>query len=290
MGMIPANLNTQLMNKTINGLSGLILDAVPGAKVAYSVRKLRSVQVSPFRCIKGDSSAGTEQDASFTGNDINESALLSFIGANTNAKLKTWYDQTGSGEHAVAGDNWSGAAAIYRSSSGGLIKDGGKVTARFKIDGTDVYYQPTLDAEFASPGSEYTVFIVGKPLNNTAQVCGTSSGNGGANTVFRMGASTHFAGDAAGTDVTASGVSVFSYGTIYKRAGDREIRINGVAQSTTTTSSTRNTGINRIGGSPFFSAPNYYDGTISEIIIYEKALTDTEIAYIEADIKSYYGL
>lgn len=70
---------------------GLPLDDVPGASFAVGLRKLRTAYAGS--CIRvRRTSDSTEQDIGFSGNDLDTTSLLSFVGA-SNGRIVKWYDQ-----------------------------------------------------------------------------------------------------------------------------------------------------------------------------------------------------
>ena len=74
-----------------------LLDVYPNAKAAYSLRKLSSTYTGS--CIRvRRSSDNTEQDIGFVSNELDTTALLSFVGAN-NGHVTTWYNQKGTGDN-----------------------------------------------------------------------------------------------------------------------------------------------------------------------------------------------
>jgi len=84
---------------TLPSFTGL-LDLYPNAARAYSVRKLRDAYTGAALRVKR-SSDDTEQDIGFVGEDLDTSALSSFVGAN-NGIVVTWYDQSENGINATA--------------------------------------------------------------------------------------------------------------------------------------------------------------------------------------------
>lgn len=85
--------------------SPLLLNTVRGSVAAYGMRKLRANYNGPaFRVRR--SSDNAELDIGFDGQDINVSALSSFIGANSGYIAK-WYDQSGNDKHAIQGTTGS---------------------------------------------------------------------------------------------------------------------------------------------------------------------------------------
>jgi len=85
--------------KAAGGGATLLLDAYPGAKRAYSVRKLSSTYAGSALRVRR-SSDNAEQDIGFVGEDLDTSALTTFVGAN-NGFITTWYDQSGNGANAT---------------------------------------------------------------------------------------------------------------------------------------------------------------------------------------------
>lgn len=81
------------------GPTNFVLDAFPGATLAYSVRKLRSTYTGS--CLKvRRSSDNDELDIGFVGQNLNTSALTTFVGAG-DGFVTTWYDQSFSGVNPV---------------------------------------------------------------------------------------------------------------------------------------------------------------------------------------------
>jgi hypothetical protein len=69
----------------------LLLDEYPNAKLAYSMRKLRNSYAGS--CIRvRRSSDNAEQDIGFSNNELDQAALLSFVGAN-DGFVTVWYNQ-----------------------------------------------------------------------------------------------------------------------------------------------------------------------------------------------------
>ena len=75
--------------------SALLLDTVPGATAAYSLRKLRAAYAGSAARIRR-SSDNDEQDIGFVGNDFDATSFSAFIGAGSGYAV-TWHDQSGNG-------------------------------------------------------------------------------------------------------------------------------------------------------------------------------------------------
>lgn len=148
------------------GGGNLLLDLYPGAKRAYSVRKLSSSYSGPALRVRR-SSDNTEQDIGFVGEDLDTAAITSFVGAN-DGFVTTWYDQSGNGANATQ----STATAQSTIVSAGTI-----------------YTAGTKPAIYASSGRSYMTFttfttnqvaqlLVGKKATATSNRLTGFSGDG----------------------------------------------------------------------------------------------------------------
>ena len=106
----------------------LLLDAVPGAAAAYSLRQLSNAYTGPVVTVRRSSD---DAEADFKASEIDDGTLTAFCGAG-DGLVKTWHDQSGSGNDASQG---TAAAQPKIVDSGTLVTEGGKAALRF--DGTD---------------------------------------------------------------------------------------------------------------------------------------------------------
>ena len=125
----------------------LLLDAVPGAAAAYSVRQLRNSYTGPVVTVRR-SSDNAEQD--FKASEIDDGTLAAFCGAG-DGLVKTWHDQSGSGNDASQGTAASQPKIV---DSGTLVTEGGKPALEF--DGVDDYFRRDMTAANQS----YLAFVV----------------------------------------------------------------------------------------------------------------------------------
>ena len=76
-----------------------ILDSLPTAAAAYSVRRLRGAYTGPLLRVRR-STDSAQQDIGFTfDGDLDQAALTAFCGS-ASCFVRTWYDQSGSGTNA----------------------------------------------------------------------------------------------------------------------------------------------------------------------------------------------
>jgi hypothetical protein len=126
-----------------------LLDDYPNAELAYSFRRLRSAYTGS--CIRvRRSSDDVEQDIGFVNNELDTSALTSFIGAN-NGLIRTWYDQSGNANNAVQTTNGDQSRLVI----GGTVESIGSKPA-LEVDGKLINLTSNVTV------SRYTSLIVGK--------------------------------------------------------------------------------------------------------------------------------
>jgi hypothetical protein len=88
----------------------LLLDVYPGAAAAYSLRKLRTAYAGPsirvWRPV-----TNTQTDIGFVNGVLDTAALLTFAGG-LDARVVTWYDQSGNSNNATQAINASPAIVL----------------------------------------------------------------------------------------------------------------------------------------------------------------------------------
>ena len=88
-----------IIDSTSAGGSTLLLDNYPGAKRAYSIRKLSSSYSGSCMRIRR-SSDNSELDIGFVNGELDTAAISTFI-SSSNAFVTIWYDQSGNGVNAT---------------------------------------------------------------------------------------------------------------------------------------------------------------------------------------------
>lgn len=125
------------INEWVDVAVVLPLDAVTGATIAYSTRKLRSAYVGSALRVRR-SSDDAEQDIGFVGIELDTAAMESFCGAG-DGFVVTLFDQLGSGDDLV-----QATASLQPQivSSGATILRNGKPAIRF--DGADDFLRVAI--------------------------------------------------------------------------------------------------------------------------------------------------
>jgi hypothetical protein len=177
-----------------------LLDAYPNAKVAYSMRKLSSTYTGA--CIRvRRSSDNTEQDIGFVNDELDTTALLSFVGSN-NGYVTTWYNQKGTGS------NLNNLTAINQP----LIVNSGVVET---VNGRPAILGDTNSALFAGNTTTFKYLHDGTIKASTVSVMKT-----GANVT-----STHFYWLTTLATSTSIGVNNFLFSGILRQ----DVRNGGAA-------------------------------------------------------------
>ena len=112
--------------------------------------KLRTAYAGSCIRVRRDND-DAEQDIGFSGNNLDESALTTFVGAN-NAYVTTWYDQSGNGDNLTQATSTNQPQIV---SSGTVIKTNTIASMNFI---TDDYLQTATLSSAAQPNSFFTVF------------------------------------------------------------------------------------------------------------------------------------
>jgi len=235
-----------------------LLDTYSGAAAAYSLRLLDSTYTGDAIRVRR-ASDNAEQDIGFTDNELDTSALATFC-AGTDGFVKTWYDQSGNGNHATQ-TTASAQPKIYDASTG-VITQNGKPAAYW--DGSNDYLQTTYDN-----ANDYTAFWVQVSLSGVrGQVIGR--GTSGARHVVGWSTSNsvfHYRGGAA--DIQASGAAAQYIGYALSKPSSADCRIgyNGTTGGTSALIGTDQL-VDMVIGAERSSFTNYGNSHIQEVILY----------------------
>ena len=255
----------------------LLLDLYPSATAAYSLRKLRTAYTGSAIRVRR-SSDNTEQDIGFSGNNLDQSALTTFVGANNGFVVK-WYDQSG---------NVNNATQTTQANQPQIVNNGVVILTNtkpsIKFDGTNDGLILSNSLTYANTGS--LISFVGKRdvsgeelfslagtqylfalwSNNDYYLQGKTNGYQGSNTT-----------DASTNQLLLSGVNNGTNLIIYKN--------NSVVPSTFT-AATINNGINTIG---IYDTSVYTSSNLQEIIFYNYE-NSTILNGLNTNINTHYAI
>ena len=249
-----------------------LLDLVPGAAAAYSLRSLSRSYAGPVVTVRRSSDNAED---SFTAAEVADGTLAAFCGAG-DGFVKTWHSQTGSNDATQTTAGYQPKIV----SSGVLILEEGKPAIQF--DGID----DSLDANALAP----TFSGIDKPISvASAFNCDTGTGGlfvfsfGNSASIAQMillrslgGRVDFYARDNASQFNNLVGGNSLSQSVVfaYSNMDTIVLRQNGAGIGTSTSSlgdATLN--IFSIGCQTRISKSNFFSGTMQELIIYPANIT-----------------
>lgn len=288
-----------------------ILDVYTGASAGYSLRKLRVDYTGSAIQVTRTSDSAT-QDIGFVGEDLDTSALTSFIGANTGV-VSIWYDQSGNDDHMTQSTQANMPTIV---SSGTLITQGGLPSARF--DGTNDALTATNNNPFSLTGGMSIIASVYKDAGgyNTYETILSAGATGVAATNNRAMKFFSFpnAGSVSprpslGTDIwSPAGVQIdatvssnvrmltgwyISNWSTHRSTGLSNIRLNGSDQTTktygTNNPDAHNTNPMKMGVGDEVLATSFLGGDIQEILVWNTDKNSDRVG-IESNVNNYWGI
>jgi len=251
-----------------------LLDLVPGAAAAYSLRSLSRSYADPVVTVRR-SSDDAEED--FTAAEVADGTLAAFAGAG-DAFVKQWWDQSGNARHATTAADANEPQIV---DSGSVILDEGKPALLF--DGTDDY----LSELAMSLPQPMTFFIVG----NRTSLSGKQNFFDGQTirVLFEINPVSLVDGIYAGSSVLASSPPVVGH-------AQYAIVINGASSYARKNAAEYipigNAGAFSLGGlfiGRDVDASDHLSGTLQEFVIYQADLT-SQRELIEGNIAWSYSV
>ena len=260
--MSPMN-NRLLVPRKTPGL----LDLVPGAAAAYSLRSLSDSYAGPVVTVRR-SSDDAEED--FTAAEVADGTLAAFCGAG-DGFVKQWWDQSGNARHAIQ------TTTTYQPkivSSGVVITEEGKPAIEF--DGTNDWLASSyLPAFGAASSARFGLFAVATTSDLTANRRLVSSQAAGF--IFHVRVTSSSQWQAALTD--SNGVADSAYyaattqqalvATQYDGVANN-LYLDAVARASTTANYTGsfNAGAPFLIGGYGTAGVDQWQGTMQEVILY----------------------
>lgn len=282
--------------RTCLGDSTLPLDVTTGEKLAYGLRKLGSSYSGNAIKVRR-SSDNTTQDIGFDADgNLDTVSLKSFVGSSS-GYIHTWYDQSGSGKDVTQTTN----AYQPRIVSAGILETADNAPTVY-FDGNDYMQNTTLGGTLIT-GSNLTAFIVGKVSSITSSIYEftTLHKTGGGYTYETTGAvDTFYFYDSwlytmSDTDYATGSPSAMTslfQVTSYASSSALKLYYKGTLLDNVSHSGTMSPGIVYLGIDGYGSGTgtDFLQGTISEVIYFNAALSDTNRTAIERSQGHYYNI
>ncbi len=261
-----------------------LLDAYGGAHAAYSLRKLNSDYTGAAIRVRANRTGSPEQDIGFNADGtLDTAALFAFVG-DTNGNIKTWYDQSGNGNHVTQGTNASQPQIV--SGLNTIRQVDGRPAASF--NGNDAFPFDNTGLDIGNLSS----FIVCKYSNTSGdQQALTLSGTSGDARWFAprvVGGNFNYTVGTSGAVGTASANTANNLHTCIAGATqtDTEAFLNGTSVGTKALGSGIDSNLANIGSR---GTSAYMNGFIQEVVVYSSDQSERRLG-IERNISNHYDL
>jgi len=169
-------MDNRLLVARQSAAAGGLLDLVPGAAAAYSLRKLSSTHTDPVVTVRRSSD---DDEGSFTATEVRDGTLSAFCGVG-DGFVKQWWDQSGNANHASQTTPTRQPQIV---SGGAVILEEGKPAIEF--DGTDDSLSVSASAILDLPATVFAV-ITHSPSSSERYVLARQSGSSNGGVVLRQ--------------------------------------------------------------------------------------------------------
>ena len=250
------------LNRNTGALNRPLLQQIPNAVAGYSLNRLTSTATSTIRVYRDSDMA--EMDIGLIVNKLDTASLLAFAGSGS-AFVVSWTDQTNNGNNAIQ----SVAENCPRIVNNGVLEVDSNGDVSMFFDGANDFLRNTTLGIITQPNTIVAKFETIVSLSNAFVVDGTSNNrqviynNNGQHAVF---AGTKLDYEAISLNETKVFTAVFngSNTDVYKDGGGK---ITGNAG--TLSLENLSIGVSK-------DDLSHFSGYISDIIIFNRALTQAE--------------
>jgi hypothetical protein len=276
-----------------NPASSFVLDTVDntGLVVALSYRRLRTAWTGGAVELRR-SNNNAMATIGFSGEHYDTAAQTTHLGGN-DGFLATWLNQAANGLNATQTTN----ANQPRLASGGTAEVLGTRQAARLIHTS----QQFMDIASIGSGSAATAIVVwaansATPSGYDGPLLGnwTSDTTQGQHWPFTDGNlyDNFCHSNRSSAAVSSWGITSPSVASIISQSGSYRFWFNNVLRINNATGNTtiRTASGHRIGRSDSPGGANYWNGRVAELIVFKRALSDTERTAIQSNIAAYYGI
>lgn len=258
-----------------------LLDDYPGALSAYSLRALSASTTSVARVRRGSDNA----EADFTAAEAENGTLETWVGAGNDGFVVTMYDQSGNGYDATQPSAGNQPKAV---DNGVIVTSGGKPSVLYSRSRETTLVLPVAAHSFSNETSKSAIMVF--DLNATVDFARPIYfGNNGSSVItLRTGTNQPimtFGGFSNSFNFTMDlGVKTLAWAE--DLGGSQRIYINDADRGSNGLGGNLVSDEALIGG---FLSSNFWEGTISEVILYPSDQSTNRTA-IQNDLASHYGI
>jgi len=281
--MSPMN-NRLLVPRKTPGL----LDLVPGAAAAYSLRSLSNSYADPVVTVRRSSD---DAEDSFTANEVADGTLAAFCGAG-DGFVKQWWDQSGNARHAVQATTTAQPKIV---SSGAVILKEGKPALQF--DGSDDFYS-VAGLSYAS--QPFSAFFVAARKHTAAYPALLAESSGATNGYLALGYTRFAVSDLGQIAIHRTGLAtspsnlipgdnvqrllLYSSSGIASGSVSVDLRMDAVNSAAPVTHSSLSTASTSIIGASKGGGADRFQGSIQEIIVWQTVFDLAMTQLIEGNL------
>jgi|11_taG_2_1085331.scaffolds.fasta_scaffold00051_42 hypothetical protein len=279
-----------------------VVDLPEGSTAAYGLRRLSSTYFG-YACNIVNPTTLESLDVKFLPSGVIDSvAVEEFCNGTDDAYIKTWYDQTGQGNHLVQSDQSLRPQLV---DSGTVITnpDNGKFSAKFQGDSMETASALSLlngtitiassvicvakaDSGLSSDNRLYTVALPSSSLEHNASFLTPSGASAGwkvDNSVMGNPPTNYIS-----SDLTDTYIHMTSHVVVAVKAGFNDGPISTISGSALMGAAPDSL---FLGSTSDSSNPDRFNGLIQEFIMYNSAnILDVDLLNISAQINSFYGV
>jgi hypothetical protein len=283
----PTNTPTPTLTPTSSAVPlPLLLNQYPGDSHSYSLRKLDNTYNANIVEVRR-SSDDTTQNIGFVGDNLDISSLMSFVGTSPTdyGYIKTWYSQDVNNRDATQTNNNNQPMIV---SGGTLITENGEPTIRF--DGSTSFF--TFNATSLA-NTKYSTFQVHSRASSKSSNYFMGGFEQGQNLMLIFGYASNtsyllaqYSNDLSATIPAFTGSTLELFNCFNISTGKSIYKSDVLIGSNGETTDLVSFNQARIGRYGF---GNYYEGNISEIILYPTDQLSNRTA-INTNINNHYNL
>jgi hypothetical protein len=242
------------------------------AAAAYSLRNLKAAYTGNVVEVRRSSDDAEE---SFTASEVADGTLEVWVGAGNDGFVRTWYDQSGSDNHAVQTD----------TAKQPKIVDAGTYLGEVDFDGTQ-HFETISGGILTNIQDTYSVWLGKRRNNSSGYLAQSSSASGGSNRLYLRYNVCTIGAEAVSVSIAATN-DVNTIVSLTGSGGTYDGFKNGADVNDTEITASTGAGGFTLGASSTGLSP--VDGTLKEFIVYDSDQTANRTA-IEANIGETYGI